>query len=374
MSAISRRTLAKGAAWSVPAVAVAAAAPASALSSCNPTKIDGDVNGYFERYRDSLPDLTGVELGVYFHAPSGSPGAVNESSVWFKNEGSVTLSADVPLDIQFAFRNVSTSEAVNSTLTRYSGPATSKMINKPWAPEASNATSTNAKFVDQCSTDEVAVRRRDLNWGSSFVNVYSPSTGALIARTPTAVSESDAECIVLDGGGQAYGYNVALKRELKPGQKLDEFAVHLRDGLVPGGRLYLSEGVRVRGVFPPTWEDFLTEIGTVDDAVMACYRQAYIKRRDRWYEANEGLSGLTIKARGWSHVWDTSADPRGWTAPVQANQWIWSHEVGNFMAAGAEGEQAYIQGLMIKKWSTDDVNASDVDTARREIKDRDGVY
>ncbi|TBT87408.1 hypothetical protein ET989_03630 [Propioniciclava sinopodophylli] len=89
-SGISRRTLAKGAAWSVPAVAVAAAAPAYAKSSGGPTvtvlsackqpgnscntgnRPFGFVKGY--TFTVALYNPTGETIYVYTSQPSTPPG------------------------------------------------------------------------------------------------------------------------------------------------------------------------------------------------------------------------------------------------------------------------------------------------------------
>lgn len=378
MNQVSRRTLAKGATWTVPAIAVATVAPALAASACNPVTAQQDVETYFQSYLAGLPDATGVNLVASFHQPTGTNGALAEAAMYFHNTGTTSLTGAFPLDIQFAFRNVSTSAAVNTTLTSYRGPiaASRTEINKPWAAEGGNQTSTNAVYVGQCSTDQRAVRRRDLSWGSSYIDVYSPSTARLLKKATFAeMGEEHAECI--EGAPGAYGWTLAVRKEIPAGKTLNVMAAHLRDGIAPGGRIYVGMGVRIRGFRPPSYEDFLADVlvkypGSTSEDLDPCYFTAYSKRLTQWYEKDEGLRGMTFQAAGWSYFYGNDAvDARGWTRSVSSDDWVWSDEIGSFMREGDEGSNNRIH---FSGWTADAVQTSSALNSRNEIMWRDGIY
>lgn len=73
MTNISRRSVVKGAAWTAPAVAVAAQAPALAASPCDLTQFGGDADGKIDQY-------THVYTNVEYVGADGAIGTVSGSS------------------------------------------------------------------------------------------------------------------------------------------------------------------------------------------------------------------------------------------------------------------------------------------------------
>lgn len=374
---VSRRTLAKGAAWSVPAVAMAAAAPAVALSC--PAGVAADVEGVFASYKQGLPSLTDVNFIISFHSAVHGNGALAEHSVHVTNQGTTSIDGTFPLSVDFAYRNVDTSPAVNTTF----GPGTSltnlfgtdaRPVNTPWNPAGRNSAQPgDAVYVGQCGSPQT-VKRRDLSWGTSQLDVYSPTTYLRLAQRPTEVGEELAECI--SGTDGAYGYALAVSSPIKAGDYVNVAATHIRDGKAPGGRIYVAQGMRVRGFFPPTWDKVVELVRTshpklADTEIESCYQGAYLERVNRWYASGESLAGATVSVAGWSRFYDSNADVMGWTRQITVNDWVWSNEVGNFMAAGTENDSLRISG--VNTWSPSLVKTSSPNQGITEIRHRDGI-
>ena len=380
MTHVSRRTVTKGAAWSVPALAMAAAAPAAALSC--PTTVQDDVEAVFSAYKSRIPSMQGVNLVISFHGAAHLNGAGAEHSVHLTNRGRTSLdSSTFPLRIDFGFKNVDTSPAINATFrggAQISGPIASnrEAINTPWNPAGNNSTSSgNAAYVGQCSSDTRAVRRRDVSFGSSYFDVLNPTTGAVIKRKGFAeLGEEYATCLPDSGG--AYGYSLVFGRTVTSGERVNVLAYHFRDGAAPGGRVYVAQGIRVRGYFPPSWQDVASAAKTKypklsDDEVSGCYREAYDSRVEQWYRSGESMAGATVSVAGWSRFYDQNADISGWTRTTDANTWSWSHEVGSFMAAGTEGRTDQVSG--VGEWSPTLVRTSSKTQSVTELRHRDGI-
>lgn len=348
-----------------------------AASGCDRSQATQDAEAYFARYLSRLPDATGINLVASFHQPTGDNGYLAEAAMYFKNTGTMPLTGSFPLDIQFAFRNVETSAAVNTTLTAYRGLIASDgaTINKSWAAEGNNATATRAKFAGQCSADRKVAERRDLSWGSSYIDVYSPTTGRLLKKATFAeLGEELAEC--MDSAPEAYGWNLAVRKEIPPGQTLNVMAAHLRDGITSGGRIYVGMGVRIRGFRPPSYEDFLADVvkkypTSQVEELEECYYEAYSERLRRWYHNDEGLRGMTFHAAGWSFFYSDAVDPRGWVRSISSDEWVWSDEIGSFMREGTEGANNYIH---FNGWTPQMVRTSSGLNSRNEIMWRDGIF
>ncbi|WP_172120101.1 hypothetical protein [Actinomyces faecalis] len=382
MSPVSRRALARGAAWSVPAVAFAAAAPATALS-CPPSVRD-DVEAVFKAHKSRLPSMEGVDLVFSFHSAGHLNGAGGENSLHLVNRGTVGVDASTfPLRIDFGFKHVDTSPAVNTTFkdAQISGPiaANREAINVPWNPAGNNTTEpADAAFVGQCSSDLKAVERRDLSFGSSYLDVRNPVTGELLREKGFAeLGEEFATCMPDSGG--AYGYALVFRRTVMPDERVNVLAYRLRDGSASGtgtGRIYVASGMRVRGYYPPSWEELVSAVtwkypNLSEEDVAGCYRQAYDARAEQWYASGESLAGAKVSIAGWSRFFDPDADVAGWTHPTDGNMWTWSHEVGSFMSGGDEARQDRITS--VAQWSPTLVKTSSKTQSVTELRHRDGI-
>ncbi len=327
-----------------------------------------------------MPDLTGVNFIISFHSAVHANGALAEHSVHVTNQGRKNIdSTTFPLSIDFAYKNVDTSPAVNTTFSRSTRLTNlfgtdARPVNTPWNPAGDNSPQRgNAVYVGQCGSPQ-NVRRRDLSWGSSQLDVYSPTTYRRIAQRPTEVSEDLAECI--SGTNGAYGYALAVSSPIRAGAYVNVAATHIRDGAAPGGRIYVAQGMRVRGFFPPAWEKVVELVKARypklgDKEIESCYQEAYLERLNRWYAMGESLAGATVSVAGWSRFYDSNADVMGWTRQITPNDWVWSNEVGNFMAAGTENNNLRISG--VATWSPSLVKTSSPTQGVTEIRHRDGV-
>ncbi|MDY3678598.1 MAG: hypothetical protein SO046_05200 [Actinomyces urogenitalis] len=387
MSPVSRRTLTKGAAWSVPAVAFAAAAPATALPC--PGTVATDVEEVFNRFKATMPDLSGVKLVVSYHSSSGANGFLTEHSIHLTNAGTKPLDAETfPLSIDLAFKAVDTSPAVNTTLSKIAGPAQTRDIPKPWNP-ASSRTNLSTPGPGNAATQVVGrcgegVSRRDMSWGSSNMDVYNPVTRRLIKSKPTEVGEEYAVC--LDDASGAYGYSLRLATSVQPGDWKNIIAIHARDGALGLKRIYVTAGTRVHGFFPPTWDDLVAYVKTqqpsmTDDEIDGCYFDAYVARVERWNQNREGLAGADIQVAGWSRFYDSSiTDITGWYHPVGANEWTWANEVGNFSDGSWMTDGNVIENNTLRvtpaggfTWTVDSVRGTTIGEAIPTIFRRDGI-
>lgn len=388
MATMSRRSLAKGAAWSVPAVAVAAAAPAMAKSfACDANRVVNEVGAYFTSYINRLPDLTNVHLNFSFHMPMAQNGYLTEQSLWARNLGTKELTSEFPLDIQYAVRNVGFSPVVDDTFSdnaTVSGVGLSWPIYQPWNPNGLDSVETapgKALAVGVCdeATKNQPGQRRDFSFGSSYLDLYDPVTHKRMFKAGfAAAGETDAICIPGDTTG-AYGFTVGVRNGMAVGAEKNWVAMHIRDGLYNGERIYVATGVRVRGFLPPTWEDLAELMAAAHPEMDAeqiefCYYPAYVKRIETWYANLEGMRNMRVSASGWGSHFDETAEIKGWTRDFKGNEWMWSNEVGNFMLAGAEGRDRYIQGAGILNWTRDNVNSLSRGQAVTEIRNRDGIF
>lgn len=81
--AITRRTLARGTAWAVPAVTLAAAAPRAAASPL-PLGIQGSSNvSYGDYYRTTQPLVTDLGGASFTTSPSGATATFTNVSIWY---------------------------------------------------------------------------------------------------------------------------------------------------------------------------------------------------------------------------------------------------------------------------------------------------
>ena len=380
MALVSRRTLTKGALWAVPAAALAASTPATASATPTPLEVTTEIDQVFATFRAGLRDLSGVDLTISFHSAVHQNGALGEHSIHLSNTGRQTLDAGAfSLMMEFAYKNVDTSPAVNQTFTYDAQVANllgrdTRPIRTPWNPSGSNSSFApgDAVGVGECGS------RRNLSWGSSNFTVYDAETLRIIARNPVEVREDSARCLK-DGEG-AYGWILSFTATgdgiIAPESYRNVLATHARASLTSGGRAYVAQGMRFHGYLPPSWERVVAAAKVAhaelsDEQIEAAYYDAYVARVEQWKARSEGMCGATVRVAGWSSVYSTRDDVRGWTRPVKDGEWVWSHEVGNFMAAGQENRHLYITG--VREWTPQLVMTSSPTQSVTEIRHRDGI-
>lgn len=381
---VNRRTVAKGMAWSVPAIAASQALPAFAVSCRTPTTtVQNNIKTFLDQYTQQLPDLTGVKLRTWFYDAGGqNGGGAIEGGVMLKNVG--TKMADFTarsMLFEFAALNVGTSPAVNNTLKTVAGPVQTLKLQVPYGP-ANNFNKPgpgNARYVGQCGPN---IPRRDMSVGSSFVNFYSQD-GAYRNSKATEYGEEKMQCLS-STSNTAYGLLAGLDTTFKPTQQKNIMALHVRDGSTAGGAIYVAYGVRFLGFIPPAWEDLKQAYkrNETDAEFAACYRATYNTLIEQWIK-EQGLRGATIESQGWSADGWTSPDATGDAAkggkkPVQLGEWIWSHEAGNFQGAKDPQGRIEIDGVERdqgwRRTVKDQVKLTSLLDACNNVHWRDGIY
>lgn len=134
---VNRRTVAKGMAWSVPAIAASQALPAFAVSCRTPTTtVQNNIKTFLDKYTKTLPDLKGTKFRFWFYDAGGSNGSgLHEGGVMMKNIGQKRANFALnQLLFEFAWKQVDTSPAVNSVITRVAGPSNDAYVIKPQSP------------------------------------------------------------------------------------------------------------------------------------------------------------------------------------------------------------------------------------------------
>ena len=110
----------------------------------------------------------------------------------------------------------------------------------------------------------------------------------------------------------------------------------------------MALGARVLGFVPPQWDDVVAFAKAQDprwtneDDIRACYWAAYQARVKRWNTAKlangstEALAGAVLKYTGWAKGLN------GVFKDLEPGEWIWSHETGNYLTAGSEGNTPHL--------------------------------
>ena len=139
----------------------------------------------------------------------------------------------------------------------------------------------------------------------------------------------------------------------------------------------MALGARVLGFVPPQWDDVVAFAKAQDprwtneDDIRACYWAAYQARVKRWNTAKlangstEALAGATLKYTGWAKGLN------GVFKDLEPGEWIWSHETGNYLTAGSEGNTPHLGTVVgddIQFWR------GRVGSPQVNLQNRDGVF
>lgn len=327
---LSRRTLAKGAAWAAPAVVASAAVPAYAASSSCPDDIDAQVDAVFQMRLAALPSLQNTTIRLWYTANANSNGALGTSNLRMQvtNGGALDV-ADLPFGFEFAQRNVATSPAVNKLF----GGGTIRSAKMPAEWPANNKWNTRTGVADASPAavnvdDPNARNQRDVSHASSYINVYSADG----RYNNLGAGEFGEETGVAEGNHLKWLFSIKPNTAATKGSAVDFINSNWRDATVAGsGAIYTAIGVRPVGFLPPSFDQVRSSVGSSVDE--ACLLEAYTKRVDVWNNSNERFAGATIQFSGWSH--DTSGDTKAVT--YTGNDYVYSNEIGAFQGTTSAG-------------------------------------
>lgn len=366
---VSRRTLAKGAAWAAPAVVATTAIPAYAASPNCPSAadIEARVNQVFSAYALNLPN-TEQNFKFWFVASSAQNSWASTGALRTVYSGTANDLAQYPLQFEFGLRNVDTSIAVNRD--SISGKTIqNRQIPSPYSPPGGTKTN-NAVFAGTCD------RIRSGSYRSSFVKFYDDATRTNLRK---ALSHANRE---MTCRGSYWSVDAIInpdttyyQNQLASGNVQDLINMEVLDGAAPGGRLYSGYGFRIRGWAAPSLEQVVTAIN--DPAyTVECILSAYTTRTEAWYaNPEESQRGLNITYLGWS-----PNNGGGIGTPLKAGDWVWSDEIGNYHST-SDGDG---NGLTTNvKWGTKATYANMEDWLTNgmwpagvygELEYRDGIY
>ncbi|WP_326503055.1 hypothetical protein [Rothia nasimurium] len=331
---VSRRTLAKGAAWAAPAVVATAAIPAYAASPTCPDDIDAQVDAVFQVRLASLPSLTNTTIRLWYTGNSGTNGALQTSNlrVQVTNGGALGVSG-LPFGFEFAQRNVDTSGAINKLFG--GGTIRTAQMPEKWPANSGWNTRTGVADVSPAAVnvdDPNAANQRDVSHASSYINLYSADG----RYNDLGAGEFGEETGVPQGNHLTWVF--AIKSgNATGGSAVNLINSHWRDATVAGsGAIYTSVGVRPIGFLPPSFNEVRAAVGSSVDE--ACLLEAYTKRADIWNNSNERFAGANIQFSGWAH--DTSGDVKAVT--YSGSDFVYSHDIGAFQGlptAGLNGDR-----------------------------------
>lgn len=385
---VSRRTLAAGAAWSVPAVAVSTLAPAYA-ASCKDPKVQEKIDNFFDTYADSLPDLSSQKLRFWFQNSDHANGALNESGMRVQNVAGEAIDfGRYPLMVEIGIKSVETSHAVNETFKWVCGPAECKKITLPWVAQGNwDATRNDA---DPARVNQCKANRRDISVGTSYFTIYDPANGDYVGTNPTELGEEKMSCLA---NNTAYGFTGAFHEHLPARKELRVMAYHWRDATTSGASAdYSTPGFRVLGFAPPRYSDLKARYqkGLSDSDFDLCYKGPFNKKAASW-TSDISSKAPTILSRGWAKSWIDNAvvkNPdtfRGADRKIPLGTWVWANESGTFVDEGnlKDGGIGVSIGPSIGSKGRDGFNhpdapgylySSSVNQAGLVLRFRDGIY
>ncbi|WP_237211778.1 hypothetical protein [Rothia nasimurium] len=362
---VSRRTLAKGAAWAAPAVVATTAIPAYAASSTCSTaaQYEEAMAKYFADFASKVPDLSNTKLRLWYVAPphpnGGGDGFITAGALRVQGQNVPALISaknDKNFGQQFGFefgiRNVDTSGAVNRLFAPHLSERVGsyKNVTLPNPYHASGGWDTRNGNTPFGAPEAVGVNdttiRRDGGWSSSFGQFEWNRTGGW----HDSLDETQFKAASLNGVNYLstrFALDPSLpfyRNQLFSGNTQDLIRLAPRDGtdLRNGGAIYIAYGLRPIGVQPPTYQQTLTYIKETVKCTYPAnsptpfetfFENAYYRLVDEWVSQGKGLGGLQVVFSGWGISGNIEEIP----APV--GDFLWSHEIGNFNSQAAyEGE------------------------------------
>ncbi|MFC0360168.1 hypothetical protein ACFFHC_10255 [Kytococcus schroeteri] len=271
-SGISRRSIAKGAAWSVPAVAVAASAPAVAASCTIPADtIAGQVDANFTAYKDTLAQVVtqcgaNPKFAIWYDGAGGSNGFLQNSTINARNiSGCAIDTTRYPLNFRIDVKNLTGNITTDRRgFSMSTGYGSFENIAHPGKPVAS-----------------VGANARDFTQPDAS-GVYSILFRANKDRGVATNEDIDINFQWLDG-------------TTKP------------DGTGTQPRIQATYQLVPLGFAPPTLEKVLADLGiTTADPCYANYVAAYEARYQQWITNGEGCQGVK-----WNVATDVTATRYG---------------------------------------------------------------
>lgn len=292
MPDISRRSVALGAAWSLPAVTLASALPAFAASVCTPalqTAIDAQFTSYRTRLATYLASCStgNTDFVIWYDGAGGLNGYLQNSQVNVRNATGCDIDTlSWPLRYRLDIQNLTGPSGVKRSLLTSSAYFNYAQIGKPGV------------VVDGGTN-------RD-HW--TFTN----ADGSLAATANTGyysltLWQTDTSNTVFNVGEDA------------------DFGIQWEDGGTSNGRLTNQVRLVPLGFAPPTWDAVRSATGA-DDVCHSYYAQ----RVALWDKNGEGCLGIN-----WYQATNVTAASHkttsGWTkTPISCGTGMWSTAAKDF--------------------------------------------
>lgn len=357
---VSRRTLAKGAAWAAPAVVATAAIPAYASSRTEcPSDIATKMRDAFDSYvadvkaADCTKDLTGVTVRTWWRNTGGVNGAMQTMQHAVQIDGLSKCAKDVqvggswaaPIKLSYAVRNVRTSSAVNNIIARRPVGlgrgiyGNSNVMPKAWEPwgnwdvrNGSLIFNGDGHAVAEASVDNGFGEQRDWSgntYTDSRAKIYSPTgsqlgNGLSIDETLTVPSAQYREWVTVpsDADSVLSGTPTVLQY------------TNLGDAGAAGqGTIYVAFGVKPLDVIDaPSYDVVAAKVLAVDPTVSdQCLANAYTAELANWQGRNDRFGGASFIYSGWGTGVITDLPHTG--------EYVWSNDTGAFEGSENHGRQ-----------------------------------
>lgn len=358
---VSRRTLAKGAAWAAPAVVATAAIPAYAASRTEcPSDIANKMRAAFDSYvtdvkaADPAKNLDGVTVRTWWRNVAGRNGngaqtmqhaieidGLTGAPLTAQEGGSFTA----PIKLTYAVRNVDTSYAVNNLSDRMPvglGRGTygdrNVMLN-PWRPWG-NWNVRTGEFIENQAVNNVATGSVDNGSGEQrdwAGNTYTDYRGRLYSPTGEQLGNgiSIDETLTTDAGKWREWVAVpGNTRAVLSGTPtvLQYTNLGMANNQMGTGKIYIAFGVKPMDVITaPEYSVVAEKVLAVDPTVSDdCLLDAYNAELVNWETRNDRFGGATFLNSGWGSgvIADTV---------YSGSDFVWSHETGAFEGSENDG-------------------------------------
>ncbi|WP_058235091.1 hypothetical protein [Devriesea agamarum] len=289
---VSRRTLAKGAMWAVPTVAIVTGSPAFAASAaCRPENLK-KIQDYFDGYIRSIPDQTGVTLEINYYQPVGSAnGFLGNSYLNVKNVGSKALKLGSP---NYKYDLIYKMQLVN-------------------LPDHGRVTDHRA-----FTTSSSYYGYEDLK--GNYLGTIGKGAGN--TTTETTFSPGDTQAILL-----------RMLRDDQPAGKEFDLNLQWQDGITAGGRLNTKVVLEPMGIAAPLATDVQKATGVELTDSSPCY-PAFLQAVQNYYATGNKFGGIKYVMRG------PNPPSSGKDVPL-VNGRADSSTIGDFAFFGAKGDGIY---------------------------------